>query len=1011
MAQTSRLVVEIDSRDAEQKAADVRKALGALEDAGLKIKPAMDKAGAGLDGLSSSSDKAKKSVHEQRDEIDALLGSINPLTRRLNELEKQELALAKAHKSGKIETDTYKEYQAEITKTRTALTGVGLDMGKAGMSAKQMSANLRGVPAQFTDIFTSVAGGQPITMVALQQGGQLKDMFGGIGPAAKALGGYVAGLITPFTIAAGAFAALGFAAYKGYEQAEQYRKALTLTGQAAGKTSDDLIGLSVALAGGRNFAEASSAVLALAGSGRVTGEVFTEVARAATELAVATGKSAADIADQLSSTKGSVTDLAAEYSDKYGAITLATFEQIRALEQQGDRMGAVKLLSTALADEMNARNKEMQESTRGLAKAWDSVKSSISSTWAELKAGLSASPEMFKLQHLQSQLQEAQKIGDKALINGLTEQVSLAQSIVDAQTQKTELVSAEIQERKQSIADEKKWSEDGQKYRSNQVKMEKEIADARRLGLSAKASEAEIEDRIGKIRADYAKKDPKVAAPKAYVEDAGMKTLDQARQQFAVLQQQNALIGVQNGEVDKLGASGQALVKWEQQLADIKSKQTLTADQKSLVANQELITAQLKRNAGLERENELRKTATEEVAKLSAFQANQSSRLSTAQDGLNSSIEGIGLGSKARDRLKQDLAIQKDYSRQSADLLEQRNSGRITPDLYDKENTIVQEGLAKRLVMQQDYYGQQDAAQNDWLAGASSAWQNYFDIATDYNQQTQDATANLLGDTTSSLSSQIQGLVDGTVEVGDAFRNLGSTMAGSVLGALSDIAAQWVVTQALKMAGITAETTAVVASEGIKTTAKVTGDAVSVGSTLASLAATTAASVTAAATTMASWLPTALVASIGTFGAAAVVGGAGLLAAFALIKGFSDGGYTGAGGVNEPAGMVHKGEVVWSQADIRRSGGVSAVEAMRKGNVSAGPTTSSGRSASASNGVTAQERPLVVNLHEDASRAGQVNRSQLSEQDIVDIYVSNISSEGQIHEANQSKYGLKSQGA
>jgi hypothetical protein len=202
-----------------------------------------------------------------------------------------------------------------------------------------------------------------------------------------------------------------------------------------------------------------------------------------------------------------------------------------------------------------------------------------------------------------------------------------------------------------------------------------------------------------------------------------------------------------------------------------------------------------------------------------------------------------------------------------------------------------------------------------------------------------------------------------------------------------------------------------VASEGVKTTAKVTGDAISTGSTLASLAATTAATVTAAATTMASWLPAALVASIGTFGAAAVVGGAGLLAAFALIKGFSDGGYTGSGGVNEPAGIVHKGEVVWSQADIRRSGGVSAVEAMRKGNVSAGvPASSGGGSTSAGNGVPAQSRPMVVNLHEDASRAGQVSRSQLGEQDVIDICVANIRGEKELHQVNQEKYGLKPQG-
>lgn len=41
------------------------------------------------------------------------------------------------------------------------------------------------------------------------------------------------------------------------------------------------------------------------------------------------------------------------------------------------------------------------------------------------------------------------------------------------------------------------------------------------------------------------------------------------------------------------------------------------------------------------------------------------------------------------------------------------------------------------------------------------------------------------------------------------------------------------------------------------------------------------------------------------------------------------GGYTGAGGVFEPAGMVHKGEVVFSQSDIKRWGGWQAVEMLR----------------------------------------------------------------------------------
>lgn len=53
-------------------------------------------------------------------------------------------------------------------------------------------------------------------------------------------------------------------------------------------------------------------------------------------------------------------------------------------------------------------------------------------------------------------------------------------------------------------------------------------------------------------------------------------------------------------------------------------------------------------------------------------------------------------------------------------------------------------------------------------------------------------------------------------------------------------------------------------------------------------------------------------------------------------KGFSGGGYTGAGGVNEIAGHVHRGEVVFSQADVRRWGGWRVVDALRTGRIGAG---------------------------------------------------------------------------
>ncbi|ELY3824703.1 TPA: tape measure protein [Acinetobacter baumannii] len=66
--------------------------------------------------------------------------------------------------------------------------------------------------------------------------------------------------------------------------------------------------------------------------------------------------------------------------------------------------------------------------------------------------------------------------------------------------------------------------------------------------------------------------------------------------------------------------------------------------------------------------------------------------------------------------------------------------------------------------------------------------------------------------------------------------------------------------------------------------------------------------------------------------AGAVAQGASIIANIRAIKdqGFAEGGYTGRGGKYEPAGIVHKGEVVWSQEDIKRWGGVGLVEKMRK---------------------------------------------------------------------------------
>ena len=114
------------------------------------------------------------------------------------------------------------------------------DLDQYGQTARATAAALRQVPAQFTDIVTGLASGQSPLTVLLQQGGQLKDMFGGVGNAAQALGGYVAGLINPLTITAAAAAGLAVAFYQSTSEAQDFSRALINTGNAAGTSADQL---------------------------------------------------------------------------------------------------------------------------------------------------------------------------------------------------------------------------------------------------------------------------------------------------------------------------------------------------------------------------------------------------------------------------------------------------------------------------------------------------------------------------------------------------------------------------------------------------------------------------------------------------------------------------------------------------------------------------------------------------------------------------------------------------
>lgn len=150
------------------------------------------------------------------------------------------------------------------------------------------------------------------------------------------------------------------------------------------------------------------------------------------------------------------------------------------------------------------------------------------------------------------------------------------------------------------------------------------------------------------------------------------------------------------------------------------------------------------------------KQANEDEAKAAAYAATLAEANQTAKSGFDQELAGAGMGDKARDRLKQDLQIRQDYDRQMAELQKQRNSGDISPELYTKETGQLQEALASRMVIQQDYYNQLDQAQSDWMSGVSDAWANYRDQAADSASQAKELFSDALNGTEDAIVSFIK---------------------------------------------------------------------------------------------------------------------------------------------------------------------------------------------------------------------------------------------------------------
>lgn len=372
----------LDVSDIESGA---KKAGVALRSIGKAAKDAGQQSAAGAAATAVGYDKAAK-------EAERLAKKQERATQSIINAVQREIAVREAGGRG---TAAYYELLArqrgadvaKISEITQALKRQESQLKLNNISVGQYNNAMRMVPAQFTDIFTQLAGGQNPFLIALQQGGQLRDSFGGFGNMFRGL----AASINPAAVAVGALAggvvALGKAYYDGVEESKRFSAAVIFAGGSAGASAGKL--LSVADSVGRttgSWSDAREAILLFVQSGDVAAENYGRFAESVVLQSKATGKSVEDLARVYEEIADDPLKAVVKFSRVYQTLNADVYEQARALIEQGRQQEAVALVQGKFADESQQMSERVLENLGAIERGWNAVKKAASEAWEDMKS-------------------------------------------------------------------------------------------------------------------------------------------------------------------------------------------------------------------------------------------------------------------------------------------------------------------------------------------------------------------------------------------------------------------------------------------------------------------------------------------------------------------------------------------------------------------------------------------------------------------------------------------------
>lgn len=255
----------------------------------------------------------------------------------------------------------------------------------AQAEANQLRQAYRQLPAQITDVTTSLASGMPVWLVAIQQGGQIRDSFGGTTEALKG----VASVITPvrvgFAALAGSAAAVVLAYNQGAAEADAYRRAIVLSGNASGTTRSQLDAMAVSIdkvVGTQ--AGAAEALAQVVGTGRVAAANLELVATTAVRLQRDAGIAVKDTVADFAALGKEPVEASKRLNDQYNFLTIAVYNQIKALQQRGQIEQAAELAQRTYAQAMNSRAAELERNLGAIERAWRGVKDLAAEAWDKM---------------------------------------------------------------------------------------------------------------------------------------------------------------------------------------------------------------------------------------------------------------------------------------------------------------------------------------------------------------------------------------------------------------------------------------------------------------------------------------------------------------------------------------------------------------------------------------------------------------------------------------------------